>query len=148
MEANAAKINVPEISPVNFKGKVSSSLKSKLKWIAILEYIYFGKIALTEQLAMDLAIVADMYCMAELKADCEAYLSKNMKAENLLAIIKTAETADSVKLENKIISFLVTNIDKLKDTMDVDSIPHPLLIKCMVKMNLALKEKKWLFRDL
>jgi len=91
---------------------------------------------------MDLLVIADMYCMAELKADCEAYLSMTMKATNLLEIIKAAETADSEKLENKIITFIFSNIDKLNNEMDLQLIPPHLLVKCMLKMNGVIKGKK------
>ncbi len=108
--------------------------KSSVSFIAILEYIYFGKIPLTEPLALDLIILADMYCMAELKADCETYLSANLKINNLLKIIKASETADSHKLEERIVSFLIENIEKLQQEMDFHEIPHELLVKSMLSM--------------
>jgi len=72
--------------------------------------------------------------MAELKADCEAYLSANLKAANLLKIIKAADTADSLILEEKIVSFLIENIEKLQQDMDLHEIPHELLVKSMMSM--------------
>ena len=114
------------------------------KLIAILEYIYFRKITLTEKLAMDLLILADMYCMAELKADCEAYLSMHMKTTNLLEIIKAAETADSEKLENKIINFLCGNLQEYNTEMGLQFIPPQLLVKCILKMDKASKGKSTL----
>ena len=102
--------------------------------IAILEYIYFGKIDLTEQAALDLIILADMYCMAELKADCETHLSTNLKTNNFLKIIKAADSVDSQILEERIANFLIDNIGKLQQEIDLHEIPHELLVKSMMRM--------------
>jgi len=91
---------------------------------------------------MDLLILADMYCVVELKEDCEIYLSKHMKAANLLEIIKVVETAGSETLEGKIISFLCGNLEKLNDEMDLQLISSHLLVKCMLRMNGTFRDKK------
>ncbi len=98
------------------------------------------KINLTEKLALDLLVIADMYCVAELKEECDIYLSKYMKSTNLLKIIKVVETAESEILEDKIVNFLHRNLEELNKGIDLESIPPHLLVKCMLKMNGALKE--------
>jgi len=118
MEANSDKINVPDISPTNFK--------------AILEFIYCDKITLTETLALDLIILADMYSLAKLKADCETYLSTHLTTENFLNVLKAAETGDSQKVKDKVVSFLATNIKKVKQEVDICTIPHELLIETIL----------------
>ncbi len=74
-----------------------------------------------------------MDCMAELKEDCENYLSTNM---NLLDNIKVTETADSEKLENLILNFLCGNLEKFNNEMDPSSASCKIL-----KMDKASKAK-------
>jgi len=119
IEANSTKINVPgEISVENFK--------------AILEYIYLDKIALTESLALDLVVLADMYFLTKLKVDCEDYLSKNLSVKNFLSVLSAAEKADSEKLKEKMVSFLVENIHKVKEEVDVQKIPVEIWIQAIL----------------
>jgi len=142
MEANAAEINIPDIPPANFKGKnVSSSFKSKLKWIALLEYIYLGKVALTESLALDLIILADMHLIAELKADCEAYLYSILTKTNFLEIIKVSQVVESEKLKDSAVSFLANMMEKPKQEIDSDLIPHDLFLQA-TNIVQARKEEK------
>jgi len=125
MESNSSKITVPDISPINFK--------------AILEFIYFGKIVLTEKLALDLIVLADMYFLSDLKADCESYLTTCVSMTNFLNYMKVAETADAQKLEDKVASFLITNLEKISEDIDSSLIPQDLLIKAMKKMKFGQK---------
>ena len=82
---------------------------------------------------MDILIIADMYCMAGLKKDCESYLSLNMNTTNLLDIIKAAETAGSEKLESQIINFILNNTEKLNNEVGLQSLPANFLAKCLLK---------------
>jgi len=125
IEANSDKINVPDISSTNFK--------------AILEYIYCDKIALTEPLALDLIILADMYFLTKLKSDCEGYLSTHLTIQNLLNVVKAAETADSEKLNERVVSFLIANIDKVKQEIDIHAIPPELFIKAISNLKQSKK---------
>jgi len=124
MEASSTRIDVPgDVSVGNFK--------------AILEYIYCEKVALTETLALDLVVLADMYFLEKLKADCEDYLSKNLSVESFLRVMNVAETADSKKLKDRVMSFLVGNIEKIMTEVDVEKIPTEILMKgiLFVKQN-------------
>jgi len=125
IEANSAKINVPgEISVENFK--------------AILEFIYCDKIALTESLALDLVVLADMYFLTKLKVDCEDYLSKNLALGNFLSVLNVSQTADSERLKEKVVNFLVGNIQKVKEEVDAQKIPAEIWIQAILYKNSKL----------
>jgi len=104
-----------------------------------LEFIYFGKVSLTEKLALDLIVLADMYFLSDLKTDCETYLSACLSVKNFLDVMKAAEVADSNKLEDKVAVFLITNLEKLNQELDVSLIPQELFVKAMRKMKLNHK---------
>jgi len=139
IEANSKKINVPDISSTNFKGRYLKVLKVNNTIIAILEYIYCDKINLTESLAIELIILADMYFLPNLKADCENYLSAKLTVENFVKVMKVAETADSEKLEKKVVSFLTSNIEKVKQEVDIHMIPPELFIKAVLELKSGKK---------
>jgi len=125
IESNSSKITVPDISPTSFK--------------AILEYIYFGKVSLTEKLALDLIVLADMYFLSDLKADCETCLSTCLNVKNFLDVMKAAEIADSGKLDDKVAAFLIINLEKLNQELDFSLIPQELFVKAIRKMKLNPK---------
>jgi len=119
VEANSTKISVPgNISVENFK--------------AILEYIYRDKIVLTEPLALELVVLSAMYFLEKMKVDCEDYLSKNLSVENFLSVLNVAEAADSKRLKKKVVSFLVGNIQKVKEEVNVQKIPTEVWIQALL----------------
>ncbi len=83
---------------------------------------------------MELIILADMYFLPNLKADCENYLSAKLSVENFVKVMKVAETADSEKLEKKVVSFLTLNIEKVKQEVDIHIIPPELFIKSILEL--------------
>jgi len=95
--------------------------------------MYFGSLALTEPLALNLITLADEYLLPELKADCESYLSKNLKAANLLNVIKATEAAASEKLKERVVSFLAIHMKDLTKEIDVNLIPNKLLSEAILK---------------
>ncbi len=95
--------------------------------------MYFGSLALTETLALNLITLTDNFLLPELKADCESYLSKNLKAENLLSVIQAAEAAGSNEFKDKIVSYLATNMKDLKQEIDVNLIPNKFLSEAILK---------------
>jgi len=72
--------------------------------------------------------------MFELETDCETYLCTKLRAENLLKVIKVNETVDSAKLEDYVVSFLINNIEKLQQEIDIRDVPHELLIQAIIRM--------------
>jgi len=119
IEATSTKINVPgDISAQNFR--------------AILEYIYYDTITLTQTLALDLVVLADMYFLAKLKADCENYLSKNLSVESFLSVLNVAEMADSSILKKRVVKFFVENLEKVNEEVDIQKIPSEFFIKALL----------------
>jgi len=117
-----AKVEISDISPPSFK--------------AILEYIYFGKVIFTQSLALDLVIQADKYFLPNLKEDCESYLSAQLNITNFLDFIKAAKVAESGNLENQLVGFLIKNLEKINQEVDLHLIPQDLFVKAMRKMKL------------
>ncbi len=122
------------ISPLIISKVFFQLFQSESSSIAILEYIYCDKIALTEPLAMELIILADMYFLSKLKEDCEKYLSEKLVVANFVQIMKVAQTADSAKLENRVVNFLTSNIEKVKQEVDIHLIPPELFIKAIMSL--------------
>jgi len=132
IEASSNKITVPDISPTNFKGIYQILLASPpIIILAILEYIYYDKVDLTEPLAMELIILADMYFLPNLKEDCANYLSKKLTVTNFVEVMKVSQTVESEKLEKRVVSFLISNIEKVEQVVDFRVIPQELLIKAI-----------------
>ena len=133
------KINISEISPAAFKGKKGPYLFNKIISIAILEDIYFGKVALTKPLALELLTFTDKFGIPQLKADCEVHLSANLKAVNLLDVIKVTETVKLEKLKDEILSFVAGNMKLLEQEIDVSLIPQEILAKAVSKLKVPQK---------
>jgi len=88
---------------------------------------------------MELIILADMYFLPNLKADCEKYLSEKLTVTNFVEVMKVAQTADSEKLEKRAVSFLTSNIEKVKQEVDIHVIPPELFIKAIMDLKRAKK---------
>ncbi len=104
-----------------------------------MEYIYFGKVTLTEQVALELPLFADKFGISQLKTDCEAYLSTNLKAVNLLDVIKVTQTVKLEKLEEKVVSFIAGNMKQLEQDINVSLIPQEILAKAVSKLKIPQK---------
>jgi len=81
---------------------------------------------------MELILLADIYSLPNLKADCENYLSAKLSTANFLQVMKVAETAGSEVLEKKIVSFLISDIEKVEQEVDTQLIPSRLLVKAII----------------
>ncbi len=81
---------------------------------------------------MELIILADKYCLPKLKADCESYLSAKLATANFVQVMRTAKAAGSGELEKKIVSFLIANVEKVRQEIDTELIPSEIFIKAII----------------
>ena len=91
--------------------------------------------ALDSTLALELLKQADKYSIAELKNECEAYLSKNIDPENFVLIAQIAELLEVEMLREAVVAYITKNIRKLKQRKDLNELSEGLLKDTIVKLN-------------
>jgi len=77
---------------------------------------------------------ADKYFLPNLKEDCESYLSTQLNITNFSEFMKATKIAESEKLENQLVNFLITNFEKINQEVDIHLIPQDFFVKAMRKM--------------
>jgi len=85
---------------------------------------------------MELIILADQhqYVLPNLKAYCENYLSAKLSTENFVEVMNLAQTANSEKLGKKVVSFLASNIEKVRQEVDIDLIPARVFVRAIMNL--------------
>ncbi len=88
---------------------------------------------------MELIVLADKYFLPSLKADCENFLSAKLTVTNFVEVMKVAEIVESEKLEKKVVSFLTSNIEKVKQEVDINLITPELFVKAIMDLKSSKK---------
>lgn len=114
-ESYQSKITIP-----NMKAKVFE---------AFLEYVYCNKVALTEEIAMDLIVYCEEIIFPNLKVDCEKVLAKSLKFNNIFAIYDIAEVAKAEKLKEAAVRFIRGNIKEITKKVGIENLSKSLLVE-------------------
>ncbi|KAL6972511.1 hypothetical protein U1Q18_042340 [Sarracenia purpurea var. burkii] len=88
----------------------------------MLSYIYTGKVEKLENLAQDLLIVADKYCLEGLRIMCENTLAANLSGSNALDTLVFAKRYNSNGLKSQTIDFILSRRTKIKKTKAWESL--------------------------
>ena len=99
----------------------------------MLEFIYCGEIALTDDLAISLLKAGNKYLVAKLKMKCEEHLIKSLAIENVLDRVELAGHANAIVLREGALNYLTTNSQKVTRDLDLERLPKNFLIDIMFK---------------
>lgn len=83
--------------------------------MAMVHFMYSGKVNDIEKVALRLFIAADRYDVGSLKFVCEEYLCNSLSPENAVECLVLADKYDARKLYTKAIDFTVSNISVIID---------------------------------
>ncbi|KAL6972509.1 BTB and MATH domain-containing protein 41 [Sarracenia purpurea var. burkii] len=82
----------------------------------MLRYIYTGKVEKLENLAQDLLIAADKYCLEGLRILCENELAANLSGSNALDLLVFAKRYNSEGLKSQVVDFILSRRTKVEKT--------------------------------
>lgn len=90
----------------------------------ILIYLYTGntKAKSDNHIALKLLAIADKYQIINLKKICELTLFKNLQINNAISTFEAADNNNALELRQKIIDFMVKNIDEIFAHADFDKL--------------------------
>jgi len=125
IESQTDKISIGDIKPFVFK--------------AMLEFIYCGYVDLTENLALDLLQPADKYGLNTLKGICGEFLLDYITIKNFQERGEIAEKLEIPVLIEGTISYIITNLKYIEDTIGLDNLPKSFLVKIILKQNQLFK---------
>lgn len=107
-------------------------------FLALLEYLYTGKVDINIGLAIELLTAADQYTMSELKDRCVAVLLANITVENVSEIFTAADRHEVDKLRVKCMDFILQFSDEVFRTESFRALSiehvHEILAAAAVKL--------------
>jgi len=124
-ESHSSVIEISDVKLETFKGKPYSSifLKTSHNTSALLRFLYQNQVELTKALALDLYAFADQFLQSELMHQCESFLVKNVRLDNLMALIDFVEKFGADSLKNSILEFMMKNLQEIKQNQNYYPIP-------------------------
>ncbi len=97
--------------------------------LAFLNFIYCEEIEVNNEICEDLYKLAHEYSTDELKSDCERFLIKEIKTENVIKHIQFAEKYDAQLLRKACLIFVVQNIDNVFRTQNFRDLETETLLE-------------------
>lgn len=89
------------------KAEISDIRYTVLK--ELFRFMYVGKVNQIEDIADDLLIAAEKYCINSLKELCEKNLVNKLSSRNVIQYLKFADTQNARQLKTETINFIVSN---------------------------------------
>ena len=99
----------------------------------MLEFIYCGRIALTDDLAISLLKAGNKYLVTNLKMKCEEHLIKSLAIENVLDRVELAEQTNAIVLREGTLNYLTTNSRMVTRDIDIKRLSKDYLVDLMFK---------------
>ena len=90
----------------------------------MLTYIYTNQVPNIKDMATSLLYAAEKYQLEGLKAMCEQFLSYNLQVSNAPQTLLLAQTHNACQLKNNALKFIVTHIDKVRESNDWEMVKH------------------------
>lgn len=94
----------------------------------ILRYMYTGEITITAEKAVPLLTLADKLRITELKAELSEFISKNVRRENAVTLLKKALQFQDERIANRCVTVVAANFAYLYD-VTYDYLPYALFAK-------------------
>lgn len=110
--------------------------------IALIEFVYVNEIVLTQDLALDLVVLAEMYSFSDLQAVCEKYLIDQLNTNNYSIILALSEKLGSSNLKNATTSFILNNLKKIDGQGRSEELSNDYLWQMLLKLNETYTEAK------
>ena len=133
-EEKTSKVIINDLKAPTFRGIFFVYFSFNFYEIALLEYLYSDHTNIDETIALELLQQADKYSIPnELKIVCEKHVTKNIEAENYVAIGKLAESVHATSLRDAVVAFIARNMKKIKPRKDFNDISDALLRDSIVK---------------
>lgn len=85
---------------------------------SFIRYLYTDAIEWTQDLAEQMLILADKYCMNHLKGKCEQCLIKTIKVTRAIDLLIIADKYNCKSLKSKALSNIKDNIGTIKNSVD------------------------------
>ena len=89
--------------------------------------------SLKEETATTLLMIADKYCVPQLKLACAKFLISCLTVKNVIDISILAHTADAQELEKATVKFIVKNLEAVFEQNDIKKLPYPTLFEVCKK---------------
>jgi len=97
--------------------------------IVLLQYVYLQEYVINKEIARDLFKLSHEYMIDELQAACEKFLSRNIQIENVIQMIKLAQTYQAHQLREACITLIGQNFDEVfKNPDDIRELESESLI--------------------
>lgn len=94
----------------------------------IVRYMYTGEVIISAEKAVPLLAMADQYQITELKTELSEYISKNVRRENCVTLLKKALQFHADKIVTRCIHVVANNFAYLYD-VTYNFLPFPLFVK-------------------
>ncbi|XP_037033462.1 speckle-type POZ protein-like [Bradysia coprophila] len=101
----------------------------------MVRFMYTGKTAEINGMAMDLLKMAEKYELTRLKSRCEEIIIRTLSVTTVIDLFTFADTYNAVQLEAAAIQFIMSYFVTVRNTSGYKSLPQRLLFKlCDVAM--------------
>jgi len=129
---DSSKILITDMKAQTFQGK-TLLLNFSIFLVVLLEYAYFDHAELTYTVAIELLQHGEKLSMPELPKLCEAFLEKNLDADNYLEALKLAKALRFAFLRKAVVNFIVKNVKLLKVLKSFEEVSDSVLREVIVK---------------
>lgn len=124
IEGKQRSVTLHTVSPDIFKG--------------LLDFIYTGKILISQTNVQEVLAAADMLELPEIVEGCCEFLCRELHATNALGILRFAEAHHCAKLEESAMGFINAHFPQVAHEDELLDIPQTLLVRIMESESLRV----------
>ncbi len=101
----------------------------------IVRYMYTSEIVISAEKAVPLLAMADLYCITELKLELSNYISRNVRRENAVTLLRKALRFHADQIAARCIDVVASNFAYIYD-VNYDFLPYDLFLKLIYHKHL------------
>jgi hypothetical protein len=101
----------------------------------IVRYMYTSEIVISAEKAVPLLAMADLYCITELKVELSNYISRNVRRENAVTLLRKALRFHADQIAARCVDVVASNFAYIYD-VSYDFLPYDLFVKLVYHKHL------------